>query len=139
MRLLAIVFNICVLIFIIYVAISHPGSTGTKELLIIFFMSLTPVVNLVFIFGATGTRLLAILLNICLLIFIGFSIANTRGVPGTQELLFKIFNSLTPIVNLVFIFTNKESLLGLWIETKKKKLRDELDNPAPASSDDKDS
>lgn len=66
---------------------------------------------------------------------------DSGGSWDTTDLLLLLLLTLTPIVNLVFIFgaTDKESLVGLWVETKKKKLRDELDNPASASSDDKDS
>ena len=86
-------------------------------------------------------RLLAILVNISLLIITIYSVIQYGGSFKTQDLLMIFFMTLTPIVNLVFIFgaTDKESLVGLWVETKKKKLRDELDNPASASSDDKDS
>ena len=86
-------------------------------------------------------RLLAILVNIGLLIITIYAVILHRGSYDSQLLLMVFLLTLTPIVNLVFIFgaTDKESLVGLWIETKKKKLRDELDNPASASSDDKDS
>lgn len=86
-------------------------------------------------------RLLAILTNICLSIFIIYSVVDYRGSWDTDDLLIIFFLAFTAIVNLGFIFgaTDKESLVGLWVETKKKKLRDELDNPASASSDDKDS
>jgi len=82
------------------------------------------------------TVTVALLLNLAVLGFMAFVLIDTGGAPEVDFRLFLILSLivLTPLTNLYVMarlrasLKNEESLFGLWIALKKKKLKKELND-----------
>ena len=75
-------------------------------------------------------RISLIFFTLCVLAFVGFQLED-HGLPRNDEdRILVLLLLIQPILTLTYIFfgSSKESLFELWIESKKKKLRKEMDN-----------
>ena len=76
-------------------------------------------------------RISAIFFNLSLIAFTVFLLI-TEGMPNKDvEVFLLVVLVITPTINLTYIFRTgrpEDSIISLWIESKKKKLRREIDD-----------